>query len=628
MNFSLRKIEVQNFRGCRDKVVLDLSDTPSGLYYVRGVNRVAERLGSNGAGKSTLFAESLIWALTGRTSRAQRPGADVENWYSAKTTSVAVEFTLDDAPHSVVRSRNPNALLLDGSKVEQQQVYDLLPLTDAALRKSILIDQFGEMFLDLKPEPKSQLFTDMLDLDRWLRAADLAGDKATEAGRHRDAAARRLEASEAARAEISELVAEAKQKEVEFEERVQAQLAEADKAEKAARRTAAAKRRALDAVRAASGDAAGADRERELNDHRSQLRRLQSIVQEATSRVAATEREAEVLQGQVDQYKNARVCPACGQRVDEKHVREKRTALLGRVEQQRQLLKNYREQVKACRAEYDKTEAAIAELEVSLRAFHEAMAKVEVAAGESLAADKEAHRLRAVAEELETRENPHAAQRKSLARRARQLAEDAELAEGQLRKAEADAALYEFWVRGFREIRLELIDEALLELEIAANRHAEALGLEDWTIGFATERETRRGTVSHGFSVFLRPPELDEPVSWESYCGGEVQRWQLAVTFGLSEILLARAGITVDFEVLDEPTTHMSAEGIEELLECLRDRARELGRRIFLIDHNSLDRGLFDGVVTVARDAKRGTYVEDGGGVVRAPAPRRERAVL
>jgi len=41
----------------------------------------------------------------------------------------------------------------------------------------------------------------------------------------------------------------------------------------------------------------------------------------------------------------------------------------------------------------------------------------------------------------------------------------------------------------------------------------------------------------------------------------------------------------------------------------LADRAKENGKTIFYVDHQSLDRGYFDGIFTVVRD-KEGSRVQ------------------
>ncbi len=629
MLLSLRRLEVIYFRGVREKVVLDFTQTFSGLYFVRGINRGDARLGSNGAGKSSLFAEALIWALTGRTSRSQRPGSDVENRQSGgKMTSVVVELKLGDSPHRIERTRNPNNLLLDGSKVEQQEVNDLLPLSDAALRKSVLIDQFGEMFLSLKPEAKSQIFTETLDLDKWLLASDRAADCAADATRRLSVVERKVAANKAALAEVRDNFEAARLGEETFEADLAQQL-------KAAASKVARDRRQAGIARDAYNDAQkrfsaldDVEMTRELNEQRTQLRRLQRVVAEASSRLSASDRDVAQLEARLAEYhKDVVTCPECGQRVGEKHINQKRTEVRGLLENAVQLRKRYVADERASAKLLETKEVYVAQLEKGMTAAADAKAEVAACAANMLNADREVKRSEDEVAKLKVQTNPFTKACDDAEVRIKQLRKYASELKAEDEGANADLALYQFWQRGFREIRLQQIDDALVELEMAANRHAEALGLDDWRIEFATERETKKGSVSHGFTVMLHPPGED-PVNWDTYCGGEVQRWQLAVTFGLAEVLLARAGVSVDFEILDEPSTHLSPEGIEDLLSCLSDRARELDRKIWLIDHNSLDRGLFDGVVTIAKDSKRGTYVEDYGGVLLEQVVKRERVRL
>jgi DNA repair exonuclease SbcCD ATPase subunit len=180
---------------------------------------------------------------------------------------------------------------------------------------------------------------------------------------------------------------------------------------------------------------------------------------------------------------------------------------------------------------------------------------------------------------------------------------------GSLEVTELSAGRFKYWVGAFKEIRLSLIDEVLQELEIASSEHAARLGLVDWEIKFQTERENKSGDISYGFNVLLYPPAQKEPVRWESYSGGESQRWQLATTFGLAEVLLARAGITSSLEIYDEPSQHLSPEGVDGLIEVLGERSIDERKTIFYLDHASLDRGLFNGIFTVIKD-KAGSIIQ------------------
>lgn len=626
MLFSLQKITVENFRGVRRRIVMDLSLTPSGLYFIRGINREDARLGSNGAGKSTLFSEAIIWALTGRISRAARPGNTVENRQSSGTTSVSIEFLLDRTAHVVERTRNPNNLSLDGSKVEEQDIVRVLPLTDAALRKSVLIDQFGEMFLSLRPEAKSQLFTEALDLDMWLRAADEAGQQADKAKRERDGLANKQTGMASLIDAVYDQYERALEGEKEFEESIKKQIADAKQQAAAAKKEVYLREQELNIARANCPDEG--DRARQLNDYRTQARRQQFNVSEARSRGLRLDRELDEISDRLAAYKGT-VCPECGQSVTDEHLKERRAELRGRITILEDGQKTNTTDILKAGLELEKTEKSIAKLEAQLVEFSKRMADTAVAAERSQNALREMHRANNSLKALQDQSNPFTKQVDDLEVKLKELKAQAKRLIAEEQVVSTSLAIYEFWVKGFREIRLQQIDAALTELELATNRHAEALGLEGWRIAFATDRETKRGTVSYGFNVLLYPSDSDEdPVSWDTYCGGEVQRWQLATTFGLSEVLLARAGITTDFEVLDEPSQHLSPEGIDDLLVCLSDRARDLNRRIFLIDHGSLSAGSFDGVVTICKTSERGTYIEDTGGVLQVVMPRRERAVL
>jgi len=626
MRFSLQRLLVTGFRGVRDTVTLDFTNTPPGLYFVRGENRDDSRLGSNGSGKSTLFSEALIWLLTGAVSQSKRPGDRVENRGWQGKTEVTGEFEIDNQIKKLSRSRNPNGLWLNGERIEQRDVDKFLPLTDAALRKSILIDQFGEMFLSLGPEAKSQIFTETLDLDKWLRAADLAGDQVTSADKELQTNVRKQEGASRALTELRNQLRSASDSEAVFEEDIKARITDARVREKVAKAAVVTARAALDEIRAKN---IGGGRIQELNDEKTALRPLHRELAGVLAIVAENDHQHKELECRLAAYsKGGNICPECGQRVDAKHIKEKRAALLGQIEAVTQQKKNSEKVRAELEAQITKLETRIIILEKELTEALAIQTDIAIAAGRSLVADKEVHRILQEIAELEKRPNPFTAQCDALEKRVKELRSELKLLKEAEAKIVEDSEIAKFWVRGFREIRLEQIDAALAELELATNRHAEALGLEEWRVAFATERETQKGTVSHGFSVSLYPPGAKEPVNWDTYSGGESQRWQLATTFGLAEVLLSRAGITTDFEVLDEPSAHLSPEGIDDLLECLADRARETQRRIFLIDHNSLDRGAFDGIISVVKTKSRGTFIEDGGGVLTTTKPKRERVIL
>lgn len=171
----------------------------------------------------------------------------------------------------------------------------------------------------------------------------------------------------------------------------------------------------------------------------------------------------------------------------------------------------------------------------------------------------------------------------------------------ELNGIEEDHAAITFWVAGFKRIRLFLVEETLRQLEIEVNNNMSALGLTDWRIEFDVERENKSGGVTKGFVVFVYAPGRAEPTRWEAWAGGVTQRLRLAGNLGLANLIMERAGLSNSVEFYDEPSQHLSQEGLLDVAETLQARALLGNKRIFIVDHNSIDFGGFAGRVLITK---------------------------
>lgn len=164
-------------------------------------------------------------------------------------------------------------------------------------------------------------------------------------------------------------------------------------------------------------------------------------------------------------------------------------------------------------------------------------------------------------------------------------------------------AAISYWIGGFKRIRLFIIEETLRQLEVEVNNNLTNLGLMDWRVEFDVERENKSGGITKGFVVLIYPPNRDTPVRYEAWSGGETQRLRMAGDFGLANLIMERAGLTGMIEFFDEPSEHLSDEGLLDLAETLYQRAHNGQKRIFLVDHRNLDFGGFTNTIVVTRDA-------------------------
>lgn len=604
----LEQLTIHNFKSFLGTHVFQLNRDP-GLYYIAGRNTVEKQLGANAVGKSTIW-DALTYVLFGKTGRDSRPANAIVPWELDRgTTYVELLLTIEKQEFTIRRSRNPNELSITTNDhkeiVTQEEVQRLIGMSEEMFRRTVVLGQFGSLFLDLTPEKQSQMFNEALTLDLWLRASSVAST--------------RIKDNEKTKTNIQHMLAlwEGEKGALEGNWLDEEKLANEYNQHKAVRIKELSTLIAQESAKAVKELPSGQELrlspsmlQEQLEASRKAHRGL--LAEQATAKADLRSWEAKLtsVNTALQDYRKAlqgeQLCPECGQQVSKEHLREKiaeQKAAAAELDMeisdtinvqrcaQKKLLDNSNEQ---------------RELELEFSAIQKLQTKL-------LQLERERT-------QLETMTNPHVATAAKL--RTKLKESKAKIADSTRQLEEVEAALetYAYWADGFKEIRLNLIDQVLEELEFAVTRHAESLGLEGWHIQFETERETKSGATSVGFTTLLFPCDAAQPIKFESYSGGESQRWQLAAAFGLSEIILGRAGVQPNIEVYDEPSKGMSPEGVEALLEHLATRAKELNRAIFVTDHHSLERGMFTSTILVERDAEGSHVIEDA-----PPEPVRKR---
>lgn len=609
-SLKFQRLVIHNFKSFSGKHVFEL-DRPAGLYYITGNNLINPELGANGCGKTGLW-DALTWCLTGKTGRDTRPANAVVPWDLKRgTTKVELEFYRARKKHTLSRSRNPNELILNGGTTTQQEVDSTIGMSEEMFRRTIVLGQFGSLFLDLRPEEQTRMFNEALNLDLWLKASSIASQK--QKGLHGQFTGTRVE--------LSKLDGRQTELQNQLEREIRASesfSSNQNEQRNILKKKLAARENKLrsfltdnpvptvqaQAPTAKGKDTASTTRQQAVASLETASARLGREIREIEIEVRSLTSKINSNQEELLQYRNAingnRACPACGQTAPLSHLKEK---------------------AKDCRTRISEQETAKGKLDKHRKAREDALDEVDSIIKEQRKLITEQSSLENEVE-LATRElsrfskqdNPHASSIQDINKSLSKLAVDKEELKKLQDTLSYQAGVCEYWVGAFKEIRLSLIDSALLELEMAVTRHTEALGLTGWLVKFATERVKASGDVSTTFTVLLHPPDRDEPIKFESYSGGESQRLQLAVAFGLSEVILARAGVNPSIEVLDEPTRGLSPEGVNDLLEHLAQRAEDLDRAIFCTEHHSLERGLFTSMITIEKTSDGSRILEDGMG--------------
>lgn len=604
---------IENFASYVGRHKLPLRLFQPGLYYVQGNNLLDKELKSNDSGKSTLL-NTLSWCLYGCTTNGLR-SPDLEPKEAlGSTTKVIVFMKIDGEKVKIKRTARPNLLTCNGKHISQPDLERKIGLPFIVFKQTVLYGQKQPLFLDLSNKEKMALLSEAANLERWELRSIRAGDRVKELTKRHQEKSTRLEANLAAREVALNAIKRAKKDTAiwlqQRQKRMNALQVQLDENEAILKGYARQSRLADDETESyakALGNAQAQvviDREAITTFDKSQHK----IYMERELASKDVERYTDEL----NDLSTDKTCPRCGQKIKRdidvnKHkkkilsnlkvAREKLDSLKMDTKGRQKLIDahtNSRIKVSSIESKYDAARKASDQL-------HRSMVQTEatIASTRSMLADSK------------DMENPHDRAIKTLRKKLLELKEQRLQLRDDIRKLERKIDNTRYWVKGFKEIRLLLIEELLAELELSTNQILETVGLVGWSVKYMIEKETKSGTIKTGIDVLISTPRWHTPVKWESWGGGVGQRLRLASSLALSEILLNHAGIETNLEILDEPTKHMVQHGVDSVIELLGERAKQLKRKILYVDHLAQDGAKFSGVVKIIKD-KEGSRIDTG----------------
>lgn len=603
--FDLHSVTLTNFRAYRGTHEFEFP-VDCGLYFFTGKNNSA--LGANAAGKSTLL-DAIVWVLYGRTTRGLKAN-EIITWGCPKGCAVTLVLTVGAKRLQIQRTQKPNGLFLSDKPVDQKELEKSIRLNYEAFMYSVINSQFGTSFLSISPAEKLTLFSDIMNLDFWLKKSDEASNLAKKHEGTIESLQTLIDRNEGQLTTVAADIKTLQVDEATFEDERADKIAEIKQQSLSTYKEVGKLNTAIDKLKAEKPSLVAELKKLNVEASKLEGKRddcLLEMSKISINRTIIINRVKE-LKEDVTALKSLGVkCPTCYQAIHkgtlevdiwnlEVGIKEDESKIKG-VEK---LLQDLTEDmIRAKNSLSGKTALAdeireeISELDTELTLK---MANVKNV-------DSKFDELGLRLHEAEGAKNPHstmlAAKRASLKELKAVIAESGE-AKGQ---AEAQYETASFWIKGFKRIRLFIIEQAFRTLEIEVNNCLAQLGMPEWQISFDVERENKSGGVTKGFVVFVKSPANNEPVRWENWSGGETQRLQLAGDLGLANLIMQQAGLTNTIEFYDEPSTHLSPEGMMDLANMLHDRAISEQKRIWIVDHGSITNfGDFRGIITARKD--------------------------
>ena len=611
------KLRWSNFKSFHGEQELDFTSFGPGLYFMKGENHSDPELGANGAGKSTVW-DVLHWCLFGSSIRGTKTPQLVP-WQTTGTPWAEVTYRTNGQEKRITRSYRPNRLLVThrGRKrgVKQEQLEDIIGFSSDTFQNSIVIGQFSQMFFDLKPREKLSVFTELLNLDYWLECSqrvNLALLVLREDQLETEKTLARLEGVHSElKNTLSLTIKEADEKIASSSDSqltLRRQLREIKTRRSAFRNQASILLRKIDTR---------ASKDKKLASKIGKLAKEPDPITATLRNVEGKIKEAEIHIKDLDNTllllkKSKNICPACKQKISPQHRRsEQRRMIKERV--------NYSDELKLLQGDRDELSKSWYEIINRLEA-----AKQKLDFSKSTKLQSSLNGINSKIKELyseigstkiqmeqfdqlkETYDQKIQECKKRLIHNRKKMKK----ARKSLAELNNDIHLSKYWVRGFKDIRLFEVDEALTSLQVEVNSYLADLGMADWSVSMEVERETKSGKLSRGFRVMVDPGIGSSSGSrpWEAWSGGEGQRLRLAGTLALSNLILHQFNRDCNIQVWDEKLYWLSGSGENDMLDLLREIAIQHDKQIWLVDQHNLDYP-FDGVITIVKD-KKGSHLE------------------
>jgi exonuclease SbcC len=157
---------------------------------------------------------------------------------------------------------------------------------------------------------------------------------------------------------------------------------------------------------------------------------------------------------------------------------------------------------------------------------------------------------------------------------------------------------------GPKGVQALIIENAVPEIHQEANRILARLTGNRTHVAFESLREKKTGGLIETLDIKISD-ELGTR-DYELYSGGEAFRTDLAIRIALSRLLARRAGTRLQTLVIDEGFGTQDAEGLESMVEAIRDIADEF-EKIIVVTHLDSLKDAFPVRIEVTKSPDKGS---------------------
>jgi DNA repair exonuclease SbcCD ATPase subunit len=571
---------------------------------------------SNGAGKTTIIS-AMQWILFGRTSHSHAPGDQVVNYFIGKDCWGQITFKNGD---SITRTRNyegHNELIyvrdgdetrlncdtLGTSKIQQGQLAKAFGLDWEIFCGSAFFSQYSKPWMEMADQARKKALERLLHVDRFAYYADVAKKKSEKL----DTAVQRLNGQKSnLEREIERLEAEIGRLEEASATFGTKQQARSQQALEAAAheddKKAQIKLPDLDKLKAkwevvAKIEAKIREQQTQAATYRDQADDINDEANRLDGQISRHESNAAAIEQKVKLWhdRGGKVCTSCEQPITHEHIGNKIEPLVAQATSEREKAETLRKQQEEIRAravvareKYKKALANVKQAEDLLASKKPTMTLQDA---ESIydrykQHEREAGRLRKLAETILTEENPH---QTSIAIAKERI----EQCHAEIASLDGDIARQELLNKHFYYIYKAYSDRAKIKSFVFRDH-----------VPFINAR-LRHYLDVFGLDIKL---ELTESLGiksnlwgYEFESGGERKRTDVAfmlATFDFHEHMFGRQ---CNVLVMDEVDGRLDDDGIESLINIIKNDLANRVESILIISHRENMKDTFPREIKVRR---------------------------
>ena len=195
---------------------------------------------------------------------------------------------------------------------------------------------------------------------------------------------------------------------------------------------------------------------------------------------------------------------------------------------------------------------------------------------------------------------------KGILQRSAELEERAKEKEKELEQAVKEEQIYRDLARAFgkRGIQAWLIEIALPEIEVEANKLLGRMTDNRMSVKIETQRETKKGDTVETLDIKIAD-ELGTR-NYEMFSGGEAFRIDFAIRIALSKLLARRAGAPLPTLIIDEGFGTQDSNGLEKLKEAIISIQDDF-EKILVVTHIEEFRDAFPTRIDIMKTAEGST---------------------